>query len=567
MTAQPRLLDTLLRHLKPVALAVAVISFFMNLLILPLSLYSLQIMDRVMNTGSMDTLAWLTAIIIAMFAVVGLLQAIRSMILTRAAEWLHEQITDIALPQVLAQAASGSKGAQPMRDAGTLKHFISGPVFSTLMDVPWSIVYIVALFVVHAAIGALVTAGAVFLCLSAWLNEVATLSLLKEASGKQIRSMQELELATRNAEVTEALGMSRALTSRWKRVQQGVSDMQMQATQRSAIIQGFTKFVRLSLQVLVTCLAAYLAIKGEVTIGAIIASSILSSRALAPFEAALTSWKSCIESRSAYLRLKNIFEEAERPCPMPLPAPQGVLTVEQVNFAIKGVERPILRNVNFKLECGELLGIVGPSGSGKSTLARLVLGVYPLSSGAIRLDGADIYRWSREELGQYIGYLPQDVELFGGSVKDNIARFRSDASPEAIVQAAQIASAHDLILRFPHGYDTEIGAGGVNLSAGQRQRIGLARALYGEPRLLVLDEPDANLDEAGVQALMFALNLAKQRKITTLLITHRSTLLAHVDKLLVLREGIVEAFGPVAQVTAMLQARQQPSRKPEGVQP
>lgn len=556
-------LDNTLHRLKPVAHCVGWVSFFINLLILPMSIYSLQVMDRVMSTGSIPTLLWLTVIMLVMFAVTGLLQALRSMVLIGAADWLYDRIAEVALPQVLAQAVTGGKGAQHMRDAASLKQFFAGNAFIALLDAPWSILYIIGLFIIHSTLGFLVTAGAVLLILLAWINEVSMRSMVKEAGGMQMRGLQELELATRNAEVTEAMGMSRALAARWKSMQKEAASLQASAGNRSAVIQGFTKFIRLALQILVTCAAAYLAVHGNVTVGAIIAASILASRALAPFEVAISSWKSFTEARAAYARLKAVFQAAHQEDAMSLPPPLGNLAVEQAGYAIQGMERPLLKNISFALERGDILGIIGASGSGKSTLARLILGVYPLSSGAVRLDGADVYRWPKHEFGSYVGYLPQDVELFGGSIKDNIARFGENASPESIVQAAQLAGAHELILRLPQGYDTDIGASGVRLSAGQRQRIGLARAFYGEPRLLILDEPDANLDDIGQQALLFALNEAKNRGITTLLITHRKSLLAHVDKLLLLREGVAEAFGPAAQVIAALNARQQTQRLQE----
>jgi PrtD family type I secretion system ABC transporter len=531
--------------------AVGMNSFFINLLILPISLYSLQVMDRVMNTGSMATLLWLTIIMLAMFAAAGLLQTLRSIMLQKAADWLHDAIVEVVLPLVLAQAAAGGKGAQHLRDAGSLKQFIGGNGLVTLIDTPWAILYIATLFVVHWVLGVLVLVGAMLLLLLAWLNETAMRRPSAEAGIRQLRAMQELELATRNAEVTQAMGMGEALSTRWKAMQKTTGELQAQASGRAAVIQGWTKFVRLALQVLVTCVSAWLAVDGYVTSGAIIASSILSSRALAPFEAAIASWKSFTEVRAAYSRLIKAFaDDAQRQEGMSLPAPIGALSVEKISFAVEGREEPILKEISFSLDAGEILGIIGASGSGKSTLARVIMGIWPASSGVVRLDGADAYQLPRTEFGKYVGYLPQDVELFGGSVKDNIARFNNDATPEAIVRAAQMANAHDLILRLPKGYDSEIAQSGTMLSAGQRQRVGLARAFYGEPCLLTLDEPDANLDEAGQQALISALHLAKQRKITTLLITHRNALLNHVDKILILRDGKIEMFGDRAEVTA-----------------
>ncbi len=547
------LLEEITRTLRPVAWAVAAISFFINLLILPMSLYSLQVMDRVINTGSVPTLLWLTLIMVVMFAVAGLLQALRSMTLSRAAEWMHDEIADIALPIVLTQAASGHKGAQHLRDAATLRNFLSGPGLTSLLDAPWSILYILVLFIIHVALGAFVVAGAVLLLGLALLNEKMTREPFKEAGTCQNRNMQELELATRNAEVTQAMGMVHALARRWKAMQMQTSELQWHGNSRAALIQGLTKFVRLSLQIMVTGLSAWLAIQGDVTTGAIIAASILASRALAPFESAIASWKNMSDARAAYGRLqKALSDEASKEETMLLPAPDGALNADALEYTPPHQEHPILHHIQFHVQAGESLGVVGASGSGKSTLARLITGVLTPTSGSIRLDGANISQWPREEFGRYVGYLPQDVELFGGSVRENIARFMENASPEAIVKAAQLANAHELILRLPQGYDTQIGTGGALLSAGQRQRIGLARALYGDPRLLVLDEPDASLDETGQQALLFALRRAKQENMTTIVITHRRPLLAHVDKLLFLHEGTVAAFGPTASVLEAL---------------
>jgi ATP-binding cassette subfamily B protein len=557
------LFDEIFLKLKPLVWAVAAVSFFINLLILPLSLYSLQIMDRVVNTGSVATLVWLTVIMGVMFAVAGVLQSLRSMILARGAEWAHDGIADLALPLVLAQAAGGIKGAQQLRDAAQLRSFLSGSGLVTLLDSPWAVLYIAALFVIHTGLGFLVTGGACMLLALAWFNELSIRDAIKEAGARHTRSLQELDLATRNAEVTEAMGMGKALVVRWKHIQKRTAELQRHGSNRASVIQGFTKFVRLTLQVMVTGTAAWLAIQGDVTIGAIVASSILSSRALAPFEAAISSWKSLAETQNAFMRLRHGFRDAsEREEAMPLPAPDGVVVAEELEYTAPHQDRPILQNINFRLEAGEMLGIIGPSGSGKSTLARLLMGVMAPSAGAARLDGADIYRWPRESFGQYVGYLPQDVELFGGNIRENIGRFR-EQSPESIVKAAQLANAHELILRLSHGYDTQIGAGGALLSAGQRQRIGLARALYGDPRFLVLDEPDASLDEAGQQSLMMVLRRAKFEGRTTIMVTHRKSLLSHCDKLLLLRDGTVAAFGLATWVMEQLGAHQAVKRSEE----
>lgn len=549
MVRNPVLLDQILRKLKPIGLTVGVISFFINLMILPLSIYSLQVMDRVVSTGSMATLFWLTAIMLAVFFVAGILQTLRGLILSRASEWLHEEITEIVLPMVLTQAATGAKGASHMRDAATLKNFLGGNNFTMLLDAPWSLLYIAGLFIIHMSLGVLVTAGAVALLILGWINEVAIRTPIKEAGARQMRSMQELEMATRNAEVTEAMGISAALVARWKIMQKRITELQLHGSDRASVVGGITKFVRLSLQVGVTALSAWLALQGSVTTGAIIAASILASRALAPFEAAIASWKGLSETREAYGRLRETLEAAvQRETPMALPVPEGVISSENVDYTHPEQKHPILQQISFALNAGDILGVIGPSGCGKSTLARLLVGINPPQAGALRLDGADIYRWPREEFGKHVGYLPQDVELFSGTISENISRFRDNPDAEAIVRAAQFAGAHELILRLPQGYDTPIGPGGALLSAGQRQRIGLARALFGEPRLLVLDEPDASLDDIGQQALILALRRARHHRITTIMITHRKSLLSQVDKILYIQNGAVAAFGPAAAV-------------------
>lgn len=543
--------------LKPLAVSVGVISFFINLLILPMSIYALQVFDRVISTGSLSTLFWLTLIMFIMFAAAGWLQSLRSIILQRSGDWLHGEISEEAMPLVLAQTSGGGKGAQHLRDANSLKQFISGNGLVAIIDTPWSILYIAVLFIVHWVLGIIVLTGAVLLVLMAWLNETAIKRPNHEAGLRHTQAMQELELATRNSEVTQAMGMSEALATRWLNLQKSAATLQILAGGRASIIQGITKFIRLSLQVLVTAISAWLAVEGHVTSGAIIAASILASRALAPFEAAISSWKSFVDARASYSRLKKIFTDSGfRNESIALPVPNGIIEVENLSYSAADREEPILNNISFKLAAGESLGIIGASGSGKSTLARLIMGIYPADSGNIRLDGADVYRWQRKQFGEFVGYLPQDVELFGGSVKENISRFNPDATPESIIRAAQMANAHDLILRLPKGYETEIGASGGLLSAGQRQRIGLARAFYGMPKFLLLDEPDANLDDAGQQALLAAIHIAKQQKITLILITHRRLFLSNLDKLLVLRDGAVENFGRSAEIIASYENRQ-----------
>lgn len=550
-------LNRIVKQLRPVLWHAGAVSFFINLLILPVSLYSLQVMDRVMATGSFATLFWLTLVMILLFAAAGVLQSLRSIMLQRVGDWFHRDITTLVLPITLAQASQsgGMQGAQGLRDAASVRQFVSGNGFVTLLDAPWSVLYITVLFIIHPLLGVMVTGGAFFLLALAWFNESMMQSPLKQAGAYQMQNMQELEFATRNADVIAGMGMEQALISRWQSGQNAINYLQGKAGARGSVVQGITKFARLTLQVLVTGVAAWLALDGSITIGAIIGASILASRALAPFEAAIGSWKTLSEARQAFDRLDQMLGTQLREEGMSLPVPHGAISAENLYYTPPGQPQPLLKNISFHLEAGEILGIIGPSGSGKTTLARLLMGIWAPQSGIVRLDGANVYTWPREEFGRFTGYMPQDVELFRGSVKDNIARLLHDVPPEMIIEAAQLANAHEMILQLPKGYETEIGANGALLSAGQCQRIGLARAFFGSPRLLVLDEPDANLDDAGKQALWVAIKQAKLKRITTVVISHRKSILQHSDKLLMLRNGAVEHFGTPQHVLHSLQQR------------
>lgn len=556
-TQQENHIEHLQRQLRPVLMHVGAVSFFISLLILPVSLYSLQVFDRVMATGSYATLLWLTVVMLAFFVVAGALQSLRGIMLLKAGDWMFDELADKALPITLSQAtqADGGKGAQSLRDAHALKQFLSGPALTSLMDAPWSILYIAVLYIFHPVLGVMVTLGAVFLLSLAWINEVMMRRPMKEAGAQQLRSTQELEFATRNADVIEAMGMASTLIARWKALQSKSAALSGAASGRSSVVQGITKCARLSLQILVTGASAWLALKGEVTIGTIIAASILASRALAPFEAAIGAWKAMTDARQARARLQEALDTQMREQGISLPAPEGRVAVENLAFVGQG-GNVILRNINFAVDAGESLGIIGPSGSGKSTLARLTTGILQPFGGLARLDGANVYTWPREEFGNYVGYLPQDVELFDGNVKENIARLKANAADDDIIEAAQLAGAHEMILRLPQGYETPIGVSGAMLSAGQRQRIGLARAFYGKPQLLVLDEPDANLDDAGKQSLILALKQAKLNSMTVIIITHRQSILQHVDKLLMLKTGMMEAFGPTEKVVQAIKEAQ-----------
>jgi ATP-binding cassette, subfamily B, bacterial len=548
------LLSDALKTARPVFLYMGIFSFFINLMLLIVPIYSLQVLDRVLSTGSTSTLFWLSVIMMAAFLAAGLVQGLRSFALIRTGEWLEDRMGRSLLSMSLVHAAgTGVRGTQNLRDLNTIKSFLTGHGLLTLFDAPWSIIYLLVIFAIHTQLGVITLLGCFALFGLAWLNEIAMHKPLGEANEANVKNLHQVDIAMRNAEVIEAMGMTDAIGQRWQAANRVVTSLQSQASYRSAILQAITKFLRLDLQIAITGWGAWLALHNELTGGAIIAASILTARALAPFEAAITTWKTLVETRKSYERLKLSVSAMETRMPgISLPAPRGQLVVDKLFYGVPSRSKPILKGVSFSLNPGEMLGIIGPSAAGKSTLAKLIVGTWKPYAGVVRLDSGDVCQWKREEFGRHVGYLPQDVELFSGSVRENIARMLPDASDESIVRAAQMAGAHELIMMLPEGYDTDIGPQGLSLSAGQRQRIGLARAFFGSPKLLVLDEPDASLDGEGEQALAQALENAKEAGITTLVISHRRALLKSVTKLLVLKEGELILFGPTAEVMAAL---------------
>jgi ATP-binding cassette, subfamily B, bacterial len=539
-----------LKTTRPVFIHMGVFSFFINLLLLIVPLYSLQVLDRVLSTGSTDTLFWLSVIMIAAFLAVGILQGLRSFALIRTGEWIDGNLGKALLALSLTHAAStGIRGTQNLRDLNTVKGFLTGNGLTTLFDMPWSVISLVVIFAIHSQLGFITLIGCLLLLVLAWVNEISMHKPLDEANEANVKNMQQVDIAMRNAEVIEAMGMTHTVSECWNKANNKIISLQSLASYRSAIIQAITRFMRLDLQIAITGWGAWLALHNEMTSGGIIAASILAGRALAPFDAAISTWKSLVETRKSFQRLNAMVDTMEVRLPgISLPAPEGHLLVDKVVYGVAGRSKPILKGIHFSLNPGDTLGIIGPSAAGKSTLAKLIVGTWKPYAGVVRLDNADVCQWKREEFGHYTGYLPQDIELFSGTVRDNIARLIPDSPDAAIIKAAKMAGAHDLIMMLPDGYDTDIGPGGTALSAGQRQRIGLARAFFGNPKLLVLDEPDASLDSEGEQALAQAIQNAKAQRITTLVITHRRPLLAHVNKLLVLKDGEIFLFGPTGDV-------------------
>ena len=529
----------------------------MNLLSLTVSLYMLQVYDRVLSSRSMDTLALLTLIAIAGVSVFGALDSLRLRLLVR----IGMRVGDILGARVLrASVALSSRGGdsaarQGLRDVETVKNFIGSPATGALMDAPFLIFFLIVLFLLHWIYFVMVLLGGAILVSLALADQVYSSKLTTQSMGTSIRAQAFADDGLRNADVLEGLGMSATFVSRWRKQWLNSLKQGLRASDRNTFFTGVTKTIRLILQVALLGVGAILILNFHATGGVMIGASIIGSRALAPIEAVVGTWKSVIAVRLARQRIDAMLELApKRDEGMSLPKPRGLLQAERAGFAFGSGTKPVLVNVSFELKPGESLGVIGPSASGKSTLARLMVGAWPCAAGVVRLDGADLYSWPRQEISRYIGYLPQDVELFGGTVRENIARL-TEGEPADIVAAAKLANAHDMILGLPKGYDTDIGDGAQRLSGGQRQRVGLARALYGEPRLVVLDEPNSNLDGPGEEALSATIAELKKRGVTVVIVAHRPSILASMDKILVLNEGAVEAFGPRAEVFARFAQR------------
>lgn len=551
MPAEKSFLEEAIATSKDAFKYVFLFSMGTNLLMLALPIYTLQVLDRVVTSNSMETLVMLTLIVFCLFVALGLFYAVRTFTLIKLGEWFDAKVARNLLAASISTSAvlPGISGSQNLRDMTAIKTFLTGAGLMALFDAPWSLVFLLVLFVVHPLLGIITFMGGLLLLFLAILNEKAVNAILSEANESNVRSMNQAEISSRNADVIEAMGMMGNVINQWQKLNGDVLTSQTLASNRSNVIASIAKVIRMTLQIIIVGTGAYLVLNSDLTVGAIIAGSILAGRVLAPFEAAIGAWTSIANTRKSYDRLKKAIAAApRRRQSMKLPTPVGHISVEKVLYAAPGTNKPIIKGISFSLNPGESLGIIGPSAAGKSTLAKLLVGIWPPNNGVVRLDGADVYTWNREDFGQYVGYMPQDVELFGGTVRDNIARLQTDVSDEDVIAAAKISGAHDMILRLPDGYETEIGPGGANLSAGQRQRIGLARAFYGNPKLLVLDEPNSNLDDVGEGALVAALKNAKSLRMTSVVIAHRPSVLTVVDKLLVLREGMVADFGPAAEI-------------------
>lgn len=554
-------IDAALLAYRRVFWSLALFSGVINLLVLVPSLYMMQVYDRVLTSRNETTLLMLTLIALGLFMFSGLIEWVRGEVMIRMSagldDALGERVFDAAFARSL--CAHNANPAQVLSDLATLRQLITGQGLIALLDAPWLPIFLLVAFIFHPWFGVLTLVLALLLIGLALWGELATRTPLGVANRLSVQSAVYVNSTLQNAEVIQALGMLGPLRQRWSLLQQGIISAQAQASDHSARITSATRFVRISGQSLALGLGALLVLEGQLSAGMMIAMSLLLGRALAPVEIAIGSWRQFNAGRQSYQRLSQLLERHPRErLRMALPGPSGAVRVEQLYVGPPGALQPTLRGVDFSLAKGQVLAVVGASASGKSTLARALVGVWPALGGSVRLDNAEIGQWSHDALGPHLGYLPQDIELFDGSVADNIARFGT-RDADKIIAASRHAGIHEMILRFPHGYDTVLGAGGLGLSGGQRQRIGLARALYGNPALIVLDEPNSNLDDAGELALVQAIRALKLAGSTVVLITHRPSVLAVVDQILLLKDGTQQGFGPRDRVLKALMPGPKPA--------
>ena len=530
-----------------------------NLLMLVPVIYMLQVYDRVVSSGSYSTLAMLTLLMVALTAALGGFEWVRSMILIAASNRieknLRRRVSDATFKRALLTGGAVSN-SQPLSDLSSLRQFLTGNGLFAFFDAPWFPIYVFVMFMFHPLFGyAAIFAGIVMVAL-AYTTEKVTSKKLQDANSQSNWINNQVNGTLKNSEVIAAMGMADDLRHRQEKRFDQVLTLQTDASRSAGLLQSLSKTFRMVMQSLLLGLGALLALRQEISPGMMIAGSLLLGRALAPIDMLVGTWKGFTLARGQYDRLGQLLNQIPKDADtMSLPAPTGKLSAEQVMVVPPGSKNIVVRGVNMELNAGEALGIVGPSASGKSCLARALLGIWPTYSGKVRLDGAGIFAWDRTELGPYIGYLPQDIELFDGSISENICRF-GDVDPDKVVEAARTAGVHDLILHLPQGYDTVIGGSGGILSGGQRQRIGLARAIYGSPKYLVLDEPNSNLDDQGERELVEAIRRIKSEGATVIIITHRTMVLQCVDKILVMRDGAASHFGPRDQVLAALAAPQ-----------
>ena len=546
------------RNFKTHFVYAGLFSFFVNLALLVPPLYMIQVFDRVLVSRSNETLVMLSVGALMVLAVMMALDYLRALLLLGAGGLLDRLLGERIIYRLI---ENGSR-MQPLeqmhglKDIAVLRTFFTGNSIVALFDAPWMLFFLILIFLFHPLLGIIALGGALSLFLLAYLSEKMHRSPLEEIQIGSRKSARFIDLGLRNADVLNAMAMNEGFVDKWKKLNSPVIDSMLGTGRQMALIHSVSKLLRPTLQITMLGAGAYLVLDQSVTPGVMIATTIILGRAIAPVESLIANWNTLVQARGSHARIRSLLETVERAeNRIVLPAPTGHLSLEKVALAGRTPDRPIIRHVSCAIEPGESVAVVGPSASGKSSLARLIVGIWTPTSGSVRMDNADVSRVERRQLGAYLGYMPQDVELFPATVGENIARL-GPLDSAAIVAAAQRARVHDMILRLPEGYDTRIGEGGVILSGGQMQRIGLARALYGSPRLVVLDEPNANLDSEGESNLHGIIADLKRDGVTLVVITHKPSLLGYIDKVLVMREGVMEAFGPRAEVLPRITGEQ-----------
>ncbi|MDW9922829.1 type I secretion system permease/ATPase [Sinorhizobium meliloti] len=554
-----------LRDCRAAFIGVGVASALVNLLYLTGSFFMLEVYDRILPSRSIPSLIALSLLALLLYAFQGAFELIRGRMLVRIAGALDESLNGRiyrAIVKAPLKLRMQGDGLQALRDFDQVRSFLSGVGPAALFDLPWLPFYIAICFLFHPVIGLIAIIGGLILTLLTYLTNRGTQAPAKKASEAGGLRNVFAQASQRNAEVVHAMGMSARLTALWERRNTEFRDENRRTSDIGNGYGALSKVFRMALQSGVLAAGAVLVIRGEASPGIIIAGSILTARALAPVELAIGNWRGLVAARQSWQRLKELLKALpEADAPLQLPDPHERLTVEGLASGPPAAQRLVVSDVNFTVRAGGAVGVIGPSASGKSSLARAILGIWPAYRGSVRLDGAALDQWDSDALGKHVGYLPQDVELFAGTIAQNICRFAEDATSEAIVAAAKAARVNDLILRLPNGYDTEIGDGGMTLSAGQRQRVALARALYGDPFLVVLDEPNSNLDAEGEQALSEAIMSVRSRGGIVIVVAHRPSALASVDLVLMMNEGRMQAFGPKEQVLGQVLRPQQVERQ------
>ena len=537
-------------------------SFFINTLALTFPIYMLAIYDRVLTSHSLPTLITITVGAVFALLVLGILDFFRSRLLVKAGVDMDKTLSRPVLSQMLKTSCQINKSSydEGLKDLNILRNYFAGNAIFGFFDAPWTPIYLLVIYLMHPILGLFALSAAVLLFTLGILQELLTRKRSGMASVIASQERNFISTSMRNAEVITAMGMLDGIKAHWKTLNNEVMILQTQSNRFAGALNAISKSFRPSTQVLIYGLGAYLVLQNESTAGVIISASIIMRQALNPVEQLMNTWRQTVDARGAYKKIDALIKSTVLDEKMELPPPEGQLTLEGVTLGAG--EKIILSNISFSLLAGEQLGLIGPSGSGKTTLCRLILGIWPAGAGTVRLDDADVFKWDKNHLGAYVGYLPQEIEFFSGTISENIARM-GEMDPDKVIHAAQIAGIHEMILKLPNGYDTRIGGfGGIRLSGGQRQRVAMARALYGEPKLIVLDEPNSNLDDAGEQALLKALEQLKELKVTTIIVTHKPSLLNTVDKVLMLQDGQIANFGPKAEVFSRLLGAQQPTVAP-----